>query len=80
MGAAKINDANPYAWLKLTLERLAAAWPNRETPSTHAIFKLPNPNLNGRGYMLTFFRDARCFDGTATLSRIVSSAVIRRRY
>ena len=27
---AKINGADPYAWLKLTLERLAARWPNRD--------------------------------------------------
>ena len=27
---AKINDVDPYAWLKLTLERLAAGWPNRD--------------------------------------------------
>jgi transposase len=26
---AKINDVDPYAWLTLTLERLAAGWPNR---------------------------------------------------
>ena len=27
---AKINGVDPYAWLKLTLERLAAGWPNRD--------------------------------------------------
>jgi transposase len=27
---AKINGVDPYAWLKLTLERIAAGWPNRE--------------------------------------------------
>jgi transposase len=26
---AKINNVDPYAWLKLTLERIAAGWPNR---------------------------------------------------
>jgi transposase len=26
---AKMNSVDPYAWLKLTLERLAAGWPNR---------------------------------------------------
>jgi transposase len=25
----KLNDVDPYAWAKLTLERLAAGWPNR---------------------------------------------------
>lgn len=27
---AKINGVDPYAWLKLTLERLAVGWPNRD--------------------------------------------------
>jgi transposase len=27
---AKINGVDPHAWLQLTLERLAAGWPNRE--------------------------------------------------
>lgn len=27
---AKINGVDPYAWLKLTLERIAAGWPNRD--------------------------------------------------
>jgi transposase len=26
---AKLNGVDPYAWLKLTLERIAARWPNR---------------------------------------------------
>src|SRR3954470_3225149 len=26
---AKMNHVDPYAWLKITLERLAAGWPNR---------------------------------------------------
>ena len=26
---AKINKIDPYAWLKLTLERIATGWPNR---------------------------------------------------
>ena len=27
---AKLNGVDPYAWLKLTLERIAAGWPNRD--------------------------------------------------
>ena len=27
---AKLNGVDPFAWLKLTLERLAAGWPNRD--------------------------------------------------
>ncbi|MEF2074791.1 IS66 family transposase [Consotaella aegiceratis] len=27
---AKLNAVDPFAWLKLTLERLAAGWPNRD--------------------------------------------------
>jgi transposase len=27
---AKLNRVDPYAWLKLTLERIAAGWPNRD--------------------------------------------------
>jgi transposase len=27
---AKLNNVDPHAWLKLTLERIAAGWPNRE--------------------------------------------------
>ena len=27
---AKLNCVDPYAWLKLTLERIAAGWPNRD--------------------------------------------------
>ncbi|MDE2075387.1 MAG: IS66 family transposase [Alphaproteobacteria bacterium] len=27
---AKINGVDPYAWAKLTLERIAAGWPNRD--------------------------------------------------
>lgn len=28
--AAKMNDAGPFAWLSLTLQRIAAGWQNRE--------------------------------------------------
>ena len=27
---AKLNGVDPYAWLKLTLERIAAGWPNHD--------------------------------------------------
>jgi transposase len=27
---AKLNDVDPEAWLKLTLERIANGWPNRD--------------------------------------------------
>ena len=27
---ARLNDVDPFAWLKITLERIAAGWPNRE--------------------------------------------------
>jgi transposase len=27
---AKLNGVDPHAWLKLTLERIAAGWPNRD--------------------------------------------------
>jgi transposase len=27
---ARLNDVDPFAWLKLTLERIAAGWPNRD--------------------------------------------------
>ena len=30
LSTAKINGDDPYVWLKLTLERLAAGWPNRD--------------------------------------------------
>lgn len=30
LATAKINGVDPYAWLKLTLERLAAGWPNSQ--------------------------------------------------
>ena len=29
LATAKINSVDPYAWLKLTLERIADGWPNR---------------------------------------------------
>lgn len=27
---ARLNDVDPFAWLKITLERIAAGWPNRD--------------------------------------------------
>jgi transposase len=30
LATAKLNDVDPHAWLKLTLERIAGGWPNRE--------------------------------------------------
>jgi transposase len=30
LATAKLNNVDPHAWLKLTLERIAAGWPNRE--------------------------------------------------
>jgi transposase len=30
---AKLNGVDPYAWLKLTLERIAAGWPNSDLDS-----------------------------------------------
>lgn len=27
---ARLNDVDPFAWLKITLERIAAEWPNRD--------------------------------------------------
>ena len=27
---AKMNGADPFAWLKKTLERIAKGWPNRD--------------------------------------------------
>lgn len=30
LATAKINSVDPYAWLKLTLERIADGWPNRD--------------------------------------------------
>lgn len=30
LATAKLNDVDPHAWLKLTLERIAAGWPNRD--------------------------------------------------
>ncbi|HXP72899.1 MAG TPA: transposase domain-containing protein, partial [Stellaceae bacterium] len=26
----KLNNVDPHAWLTLTLERIASAWPNRQ--------------------------------------------------
>jgi transposase len=30
LATAKLNNVDPHAWLKLTLERIASGWPNRE--------------------------------------------------
>jgi len=30
LATAKLNNVDPHAWLKLTLERIAAGWPNRQ--------------------------------------------------
>ena len=30
LATARLNDVDPYAWLKLTLERIAAGWPNKD--------------------------------------------------
>ena len=30
LATAKLNNVDPHAWLKLTLERIANSWPNRE--------------------------------------------------
>ena len=30
LATAKINNVDPHAWLKLTLERIASGWPNRQ--------------------------------------------------
>ena len=30
LATARLNDVDPYAWLKLTLERIAAGWPNSD--------------------------------------------------
>ena len=27
---ARLNDVDPFVWLKITLERIAAGWPNRD--------------------------------------------------
>jgi transposase len=27
---AKLNDVDPYAWLKITLQRIADGWPNHD--------------------------------------------------
>jgi transposase len=30
LATARLNDVDPQAWLALTLERIAAGWPNRD--------------------------------------------------
>jgi transposase len=30
LSTARLNDVDPFAWLKITLERIAAGWPNRD--------------------------------------------------
>ena len=30
LATAKLNGVDPYAWLKITLERIADGWPNRD--------------------------------------------------
>jgi transposase len=45
LATAKLNNVDPFAWLKLTLERIAAGWPNRDLDAL-----LPwnySPHLNG---------------------------------